>query len=101
MKAIDPTDTYVVRELFACGGGHFLTPGYTHWEAGECCPHGHEPGEDAHLYDRLIMVPTHRSEAQGAAEMWPWMLEHEGKWGQLPLAPKGLGEGAFVYPVAK
>lgn len=86
-KPIDPNDTYVVRELFACGAGHFLTPGFTHWESGECCPHSHEVGEDPHLYYRQMLVPTKQSEKLGGGDMWQWLCARPGKWGHLPLAP--------------
>lgn len=86
-KAVDPNDEYVVRELFACGAGHFLTPGFTHWESGECCPHDHAPGEDPHLYYRNILVPKRRSKRQGGGNMWKWMLKNPGMWGHLPVTP--------------
>lgn len=89
-KAIDPNDVYMVRELFACGEGHFLTPGFTHWESGEACPHTHDSNasnEDVHLYYRKLLVPTHRSERQGGGDMWEYLLANPGMWGHLPVCP--------------
>lgn len=93
VKQIDPDDSYIVRELFACSAGHFLPPGFTYWEAGECCPHGHSDGEDPHLYWRLMMVPTKASDGK---DMWRKLLDHPDRWGQFPLAPEGLKEGMRV-----
>jgi hypothetical protein len=103
VKAIDPTDTYVIRELFGCGEGHALTPGFTHWESGEVCPHGHlrtASNEDVHLYDRLYAVPERRSERQGGGDMWEYLTapENRGQWIQNPPAPKGLKEGQRIEP---
>lgn len=105
-KPIDPTDTYVVRELFACSDGHFMCPGYTHWEVGEACPHSHRPGlkPSAYcLYDRLLLVPTRRSDRQGGGDMWKYLTSREqrGSWGHLPLAPAGLEAGTVISPKKK
>jgi hypothetical protein len=99
-KAVDPDDVYIVRELFACGEGHFMCPGFTHWETGEACPMGHAStasNEDVHLYLRKIMVPEFRVGRSGA-KSWENMnaRENAGKWGQLPLAPAGLSIGTRI-----
>jgi hypothetical protein len=88
-KLIDPNETYVVRELFACGEGHFMAPGFTHWEEGEACPYGHDTdasNEDVHLYYRKLLVPV---QASDGSDLWTKLTssENAGKWGQLPVAP--------------
>lgn len=95
-KSIDPDDTYIVRELFACGEGHFLSPPHTYWEEGEVCPHGHDENatnRDVHLYYRLIMVPTVMTDRDGGGDLWENMLKNPDCWGQLPIAPEGAEEG--------
>jgi hypothetical protein len=88
-KAVDPKETYEIRELFSCGEGHFLMPGFTHWEEGEACPHGHDESasnEDVHLYYRKLMFPV---EATDGGSLWTKLSkpENANKWGQLPVAP--------------
>lgn len=107
MKPIDPKDTYIVREMFGCGEGHALPLGFTHWESGEACIHGHQnenaPTEYYHLYWRLYLVPVYNgtkedpySEENG--KVWDRLLEHPDRWGQFPLAPEGLKEGQIISP---
>ena len=94
-KPIDPKETYNVKELFGCGEGHFLTPGFTHWESGEACPQNHEPGQPNkyyHLYYRKFMVPTHQGTkedrySKDSPTYDELFRDNPGKWGQLPLAP--------------
>lgn len=84
-KPVDPDDTYVIREMFACGEGHFMCPGFTHWESGEACPWRHSDdatNEDVHLYYRNIMVPTSHVDKLFNTP------ENAGKWGHLPVASK-------------
>lgn len=88
-KQIDPNETYEVKEMFSCGEGHFMTPGFTHWEEGEACPYDHNPNAsnaDVHLYYRKILVPTLDSNGRN---MWEELTkpENAGKWGHLPVAP--------------
>lgn len=97
-KPIDPTDTYVVREMFACGEGHCLPRGFTHWESGEACPHAHSEeatNADCHLYWRKIAVPT---ETTSGDDMWAMLTSEPNRWSQLPLAPKGLALGTRFGP---
>jgi len=87
-KPVVKGETYIARELFACGEGHFMSPGFTHWEEGEACPHGHDPdasNEDVHLYYRIILVPE---KASDGTDLWEKLTspENAGKWGQLPVA---------------
>lgn len=86
MKTVDPNETYEVMELLSCGEGHFLTPGFTHWEEGEVCPFGHSSdasNADVHLYYRKLLIPTTDSQGRPIKEM---ISENRGKWGQTPVA---------------
>jgi hypothetical protein len=105
VKDVDPDDQYVVREVFSCGEGHFLTPGFTHWEQGEVCPHNHTAGasnEDVHLYYRDLLVPTTLgdggSKISGTDTMDHWRA-NAGKWGHLPVAtPENRAKATIVEP---
>lgn len=96
-KTRDPKDTYEVVELFACGEGHFLTPGFTHWESGEACPHGHSPGAsnaDVHLYYRKLWVPVWRGTKKNPysrlrGKTVANFAKNPGKWGHLPVVQPG------------
>jgi len=107
MKTIDPKETYVVREMFGCGEGHALPPGFTHWESGEACILGHEhhdqPNEYYHLYWRLYLVPMYNGTKDNpydpeSGDLWQRVKDNPNKWGQYTPAPKGLTEGQLVIP---
>lgn len=107
MKQIDPKDTYVVRQMFGCGEGHALPPGFTHWESGEGCIHGHsgigKPNEYYHLYWRLYLVPVYRGTKEDPyspenGKVWDRLLSNPNKWGQFVPAPEGLREGQTIGP---
>jgi hypothetical protein len=102
LKQIDPKDTYIVREMFGCGHGHVLPPGFTHWEEGEACIHGHEgpPTDNAsyHLYWRLVLVPVYRKGYDGGEKLWDVLRAEPNKWAHLPLAPKGMKAGQKLSP---
>jgi hypothetical protein len=93
-KKLDPKDTYVVRDMFGCGEGHFLTPGFTHWESGEACPHGHSESAnnaDVHLYWRKALVPTNVGTKENPYDTNTktydeLFAEKPGTWVHLPLA---------------
>lgn len=99
-------DEYVVREMFGCGHGHCLPPGFTHWESGEACIWGHEDGPNdnhsVHLYWRLMLVPVHAhfdgsdycdSGEHCEHDLWERICAQPDKWCHLPLAFVGLKEG--------
>jgi len=105
IKCIYPDDTYIVREMFGCGHGHCMPPGFTHWESGEACIHGHSqeygpgygPGptdnESYHLYWRLMAVPV--ADANGG-DCWERIQTDPNKWCHFPPAPEGLKEGTRI-----
>lgn len=97
LKKIDPDDSYIVREMFGCGHGHVLPPGFGYWEFGEACTWGHEgpPTDNAsyHLYWRLVAVPIVSSKGE---DEWKKLCAHPDKWAHLPLAPEGLQEGTRI-----
>lgn len=98
IKSIDLDDSYTVREMFGCGHGHVLPPGFTHWESGEACPLGHSssgPSDNKsyHLYWRLVCVPI--VDMRGN-DMWEKLCSYPNRWAHLPLAPPGLQEGARI-----
>lgn len=105
IKYIDPDDMYIVREMFGCGHGHAMPPGFTHWESGEGCIFTHSqargpgygPGpttnESAHYYWRLMLVSIVDGNGQ---DLWERALSDPNKFGHYPLAPEGLKEGQVV-----
>jgi len=104
IKPIVP-DEYIVREMFGCGEGHVLPPGFTHWESGEACLYGHTPdasNEAVHLYWRLVLVPVHAHWDGSPAcdsgptcrhDMWEKLCASPNQWAHLPMAPSGMSEG--------
>lgn len=98
IKKLDPDDMYIVREMFGCGHGHVMPPGFTHWESGEACiyVHGGEgptTNESAHLYWRLVCVPV--VDGRGA-DMWDKLCAEPNRWAHLALAPPGAKEGDII-----
>lgn len=105
IKYIDKDDMYVVRMMFACGHGHALPPGFTHWESGEACifTHSQETGpgygpgpttnESDHYYGRLMLVPMFDLDGK---DIYDKLCDNPNKFGHFPLAPEGLQEGQQV-----
>lgn len=65
-------------------------PGFTHWEEGEVCPHGHSDdasNRDVHLYYRQLLFPVESSDP--GVNLWEKLSRSEfaDMWGQLPVAP--------------
>lgn len=107
MKQIDPQETYVVRMMFGCGEGHALPPGFTHWESGEACIHGHELKNQGvayyHFYWRLYLVPMFNGSEKDRYDpnsglVWERVCAHPNRFGQYIVAPPGLKEGQVIQP---
>src|SRR4029077_15143429 len=110
-KAIDPKETYIVREVFCCGEGHCPGIRFTHWESGEACVYSHQSdasNKDVHFYWRLALVPKNRGNPDKAkdqysdknGDFWEFanLPENENKWCHFPLAPKGFVVGQVLKP---